>query len=1297
MNRTSFYIFLIALCLLQTSQVCAQQKIFNRKFSLGSGLIRSITQDKHGYIWLGSTASQGGLYKYDGTKIQSFFNDPKNTNSLGNNFVRALATDSAGMIWIGTWGSGLNRFDPDRETFTHYRHNANDPASLSNDTILCIQFDHSGRLWVGTSGGLNLLDQNTGKFTRFTPGSETPENRDGYQVYQIYEDRQKNLWIATWGSGLDKFNPETEVFTGYKHRAGDRNSISSDTVTAVFEDSRGTLWVGTIHNRLQSLNRETGAFTHYPRYDPDYTNQLSGPPLYRNYSSVIRFIAEDAAGALWVGGSFGGINKYDPITNNTVHYGVYTKTTHPDAAIIPDSISGLNAMSEDGIYSFFQSRDGLFWISTSNYLGNVFNANPLKKPIPYHRLNTTAVNSFAKDKSGALWIGTQEGLIYKPVQGPGKKFTHNPNNPNSLSNDIVNSIRLDASGNLWIATYGGGINKLDPATKTFTHYRYDKTNTTGYDKTTLLYIDSDSSLWVTTDSCLNRINMRTGTNEIYRHDPADSNSLVNGNMFLVTGEKDNIWVGTEKGLNRLDKSTGKWRRFIPDYLITSLFIDTANVLWVGTSTGLLRHNSADDSFSYYTDPNSGITVRGNVMNVIADDQSNLWVSFAFRIFRINAARDNIRVYGNEYGVHNNQLLLADNFKAQDGKLFLGDDQGYYAFYPEELKADFTAPSFLISAFRMGNKDVKPGKGSPLTEEITTAKEIRLASNQNSFSLQFMTLNYNPEEKISYRYLLENYDSTWIDLGTQDKAYFFNVPPGDYTFRVRAVSNNGAWAEKTIAVTIKLPWWQTWWGILVQVAILIGVISLVSYLRSRQLRQHNKLLEEKVNQRTQELEKSYHNVEQLGEIGRKITSSLSVEKIISTAYKNVNSLMDANVFGIGIYNETLKRIEFPATYEEGKSLPFYSNAIDDKNRLSSICLTSGKEIVIGNLHEEYSHFLQKMPTPHEGEQPLSLIFIPLVAKEKKLGVITVQSFHENAYSDNHLYMLRNIAVYATIALENAEAYEALSQTVTSLKQTQTQLIQSEKMASLGELTAGIAHEIQNPLNFINNFSEVNMELMDEMKMELEKGNSREVVNIAGDVSLNLGKILHHGKRAGNIVKGMLQHSRNGSGQKEFTDINALADEYLRLAYHGLRAKDKTFNASTQTDYDPGVGRVELVPQDIGRVILNLITNAFYAVAEKKKSTVSEAAEKKYEPTVSLSTKREKGKIVIKVKDNGNGIPEKILDKIFQPFFTTKPTGQGTGLGLSLSYDIITHGHGGELKLDTKEGEGTTFTILIPANS
>jgi signal transduction histidine kinase len=366
-------------------------------------------------------------------------------------------------------------------------------------------------------------------------------------------------------------------------------------------------------------------------------------------------------------------------------------------------------------------------------------------------------------------------------------------------------------------------------------------------------------------------------------------------------------------------------------------------------------------------------------------------------------------------------------------------------------------------------------------------------------------------------MLENYDQNWRTAGSERTAYYYNIPPGKYRFRIKAASSNGVWAEKSIDIIITPPWWRSWWAYTLYGLLLAGI-------------------------------------------------------------------------AISIHRTLKQRV-----------------IVAERERTRVRELAQAKEI-------------------------------------------------EKAYLE--------------------------------LKTTQAQLIQSEKMASLGELTAGIAHEIQNPLNFINNFSEVNKELLAEMNDEIDKQHYDEVKNIAKDVIDNQEKINHHGKRADAIVKGMLQHSQSSIGAKEPTDINALADEYMRLAYHGLRAKDKSFNATLKTDFDKSIGKINIIPQDIGRVMLNLINNAFYAVDDKNKQHP-----KGYEPTVIVHTKNMHDKVSISVKDNGNGIPQKVLDKIFQPFFTTKPTGQGTGLGLSLSYDIV-KAHGGEIKVDTKEGEFTEFVIHLP---
>jgi signal transduction histidine kinase len=406
-----------------------------------------------------------------------------------------------------------------------------------------------------------------------------------------------------------------------------------------------------------------------------------------------------------------------------------------------------------------------------------------------------------------------------------------------------------------------------------------------------------------------------------------------------------------------------------------------------------------------------------------------------------------------------------------------------------------------------------------------------------------------------------------------------------------------------------------------------------------------------------------------------TSSSAYIKLASF-YKNINQ-PDSAIYYAKKGLEESKLISQKKTIQEAASLLsslYELKDIKESLRYLKIADTY-KDSLFGATNFQAIQTLVTQSEEHQKE--IAVAKINYQNKLKQYGLLTV---------------LAILLIIALILYRNNRQKQktnlVLEKTVSNLKSTQTQLIQSEKMASLGELTAGIAHEIQNPLNFVNNFSEVNKEMVDEVTEEINKGNIDEAKNILNDIKDNSEKINHHGKRADAIVKGMLQHSRTSSGQKEPTDMNALCDEYLRLSYHGLRAKDKNFNAKFETEFDNTIEKINIVPQEIGRVILNLINNAFYAVNEKKKT-----AKAGYEPTVSVSTKKEGNKILISVTDNGNGIPQNIVDKIFQPFFTTKPTGSGTGLGLSLSYDII-KAHGGEIKVNTKENEGSEFIIVLP---
>ncbi len=434
-----------------------------------------------------------------------------------------------------------------------------------------------------------------------------------------------------------------------------------------------------------------------------------------------------------------------------------------------------------------------------------------------------------------------------------------------------------------------------------------------------------------------------------------------------------------------------------------------------------------------------------------------------------------------------------------------------------------------------------------------------------------------------------------------------------------------------------------------------------------------------------------DVEQLSRIGREIISSLSIENIIHTIYENVHSLMDAAVFTIGLHNPEKGVLEFPATIENNRTLPPFSIPLSDENHLAIRCFSRHEEIVINDSRSECGDDAGRLTPTLAGEPPRSLLYLPLWNKEKAIGVISAQSRDQGLYTDYQVTMLRNLAAYSAVALDNAEAYHRLAALIDELKTTQDKLVTQSKLAALGALTAGIAHEIKNPLNFVNNFAQLSRTLVDELREELsrEPHDQPAIADLLATLEQNAGKIEEHGKRADGIVKSMLQHSRGRSDERQLTDINALLAEDINLAYHGMRAQDNTFNVTIETDFDPAVGKLNIVPQDVSRVFLNIITNGCYEVHRKQREQNGA-----FSPRLAFKTRHLGDWIEVRIRDNGDGIPAAIRDKLFNPFFTTKPPGKGTGLGLSISYDVIVHQHGGQLLFESAEGHFAEFIIRLP---
>ena len=1078
-----------------------------------------ITQDANGYVWIQAFE---GLYKYDGHQYVVYQHEVSNANSISSNFIVSAFADKDGMMWFGTLGAGLNRFDPVTNKFTHYRHNLNDATSLTNDTVSAIHRDSKGILWVGTHGGLDEFDPKTGGFKHFAHHDKVQGTLSCTQVRKIYEDREGTIWIGTGQAfpraadrdkgGLNKLNRETGRFTSYMHDENDPHSLIDNRVNTIFEDSRGVFWVGTAGDGLHTMDRKTGRFERH-LYDPAHPEKLSRPPLKNPLTfsdDHITFINEDISGKIWIGTFENGIKIYDPATQKTVWYG-----TDPKCDV---------KLNRNEFVHAFRTRDGVLWVEPYGGV-ELYRVIPYDIKLPYHHIGAAVVH-FAEDFDHTIWMTTARGLLHKKSNNAIDTFLVDKSKP--WLNKLFN-LEEDSQHKLWVTNWQG-LYKFDPQTRSFTAYYHQEGNPNSLINNGVMYLKKSNpgKLWVGTLTGLQLMDTKTGAFKNFVNNPKDTTSISNNLIQCIAINKNgDVWVSTDAGINKLDKKTGHFKRYLVNITTRSLLFDSKGNLWAGSDLGLYQYDQDKDSFINFG------KYRTAIFCIAEDHENNFWLTTNYGLVKLDLQNQETNIFGKKHGLTSDVNF---DYTLHNGEVLAGDNSGYFAFFPNKVLHSTPAPIVVINSFFLGDIPVLPGPGSVLHRPVSATQKISLNHNQSTFSFGFTSIDFTAEEAVGQTsYMLENYDTKWRTESLDEIANYYNVPPGDYIFKVKSINSNGLASEKRVLITISPPWWTTWWAYTIFASAFAGSIWAFIHYRSLQLIREKRVLEQKVHARTEEVMQQKEEIE---------------------------------------------------------------------------------------------------------------------AQRDNL---------EKAFKD--------------------------------LKETQTQLVQREKMASLGELTAGIAHEIQNPLNFVNNFSDVNREMLEELKAESKKPKAERdeqlEIDLINDLIENEEKINHHGKRADFIVKGMLQHSRTGTGERQPTDINILANEFFKLSYQGLRAKDKSFNAELLTNFDEGLPKISVVQQDIGRVLLNLFNNAFYAVNQKQKTAGAD-----YKPEVTVTTLTDNGQVVIKVKDNGVGIPDVVKEKIMQPFFTTKPTGEGTGLGLSLTYDMVVKGHGGIIQVESEEGKGSEFIIKLP---
>lgn len=1327
-------------CLLAQSEVENNETILSSEapslrfenFSIQDGLTQSsaqdMLQDSLGYLWI---ATQGGLVKYDGYTFKTYANAPFDSTSLSDNFIYNIGEGSDGDIWVGTTSKGLNRFDRSEQRFRHYRHDPKDSTSISSDQVYDVYQAKNGDVWASTiGGGLNRLpagSDTTFVHYRHVPGD--PNTITSNVLSTISEDGQGNIWVGSV-NGLNRINTETNEITRFFYDEGASGARTSLHFihNQIAQNNKSIIWMGT-GKGLVRLNTVTKDYQLFKL--PESNSE--------NNSSIVRTVMRDPedSNILWLG----------TIDSGLIHFNIRTKKMTPYAPSERDA----NSIADNTVETIIADRAGNLWFGHDS--NGISTANPTSANFKHFKHNPKNSESLAagnpwgmtRSSDNKLWIATGVGssrltsidLQTGEISHPRKSF----------STTIV-SLTDAKDGNLWLGAFTG-VALFNPRTEETRFYPFSNYKNVE-ERSTTQYILKDKNdptqIWVASIGGLSIFDTETRT---YKVIPLkDQNRTVSTIATVVYQDQaGQTWVGTTDGLFKVEGSIAK--RLLSHNQKDTTSLSNASVmaiqqsptnpdiLWLGTlGGGINRINTHTRTATHYMEKD-GLS-NNTIYGLLFDSEGTLWASTNSGISNFNPKTETFRNYGLEEGLMNLEYNQNGYFKDKNGRFYFSSVDAVTSFKPEELNINKVLPQVHIDGFRISNKPIKPGPDSPLKEAVEQTEKITLDYSQSELTFEYVGLHFVNPEGNTYKYQLEGFDEDWVDARTKRTATYTNLEPGKYIFKVKAANSDGIWNTRgdQITLTVLPPWYRTWWAYglfaLLVAALATGGIILIKSRVEQKERERSQYREAKL--RAEEENKRREDTEQLSKIGRAITSSLSADEIIDTIYQSVNDLMDAAVFGVGIYNEEKERLEFPATKEKGETLPVYAYNLNDENRLSVHCFKNKKEIIIGDYEQEYEKYLNKYLPAVQGDNPSSVIYLPLIQKARVVGVLTTQSFSKNAYSQYHINLLRNLANYASIAIDNAATYRELNAMLEELKNTQNQLVQQEKLASLGQLTAGIAHEIKNPLNFVNNFSELSVELVEEIREELSafrcqlSGDAKkspfegadpdplsnreesgdvtaveEALDILDDVEANLRKINEHGTRADGIVKSMLQHSRGGGGEMELTDLNALVKEYVNLSFHGMRASPKSMNVDIDLQLGDDVGEVPLISEDFSRVIVNICNNAFDAMWEKvqlrqgsvDRANGQEEALDDYLPKLTVRTKKKGRRALIEIEDNGPGIPEEIKANIMQPFFTTKKGTDGTGLGLSITNDII-KAHGGELEIESKEKEFTRFKIYNPLN-
>lgn len=1272
-------ILLIAICL--SPHLTAQyDDIYFEHLTVQEGLpensVFSMLQDHLGYLWLGT---QNGLAKYDGHRMTIFQNDPQDSLSLNGRSVSVLHEDEYGDIWVGTYEGGLNHFHRKTNTFSRFevpQYSSElmkmikelQEAGSRVSAILEVGNNENRTEWFSIMEETTVLIIATGEYSRQKLlDYGWIENQAGKAIWEM--DTKKLFWAG--GQLQNKIQialitlPAGKYCLRYKSNADHAYGAWSKVAP---KPSSMESW------GIQILAVKKDSGVQVILNGQQYRKSIQS-------NSISGIIDGDKRDEIWITSFDGGLSRLNPKTNSFIYY----HADENDSTAVPSNFLNSLLIDDYGVI-WIGADQGLIKFLPENERFTLYRSGQGLKPDEFHSFEVVY-----EDKARALWLGSRKGGLFKfdKSNETFHQYKRDSNNEFSLSNNLVRSIYEDNKGRLWVGT-NRGLNIFDKQTEQFRRNSYDSNSLNGLSNNRIraMLEDQTGVMWIGTwGGGLNKVDPRKQHFKYLRHDPASANSLSKNNVTAIYEDRiGNLWVGTRNnGLNKIKRQSGHnadpvFKHYfhnpnnsnsLSGNGIAVIHEDKTGILWIGTNKGLDKFDPVTEKFvRYQHDPDTpGSLSRGFVFSICEDRSGTFWIgTYGGGVNRYHPKENSFTNYS--FGISNTPYMIYEDLV---GKIWVATNlEGLQKFDPHSKQ--FTSYTF-------------DEKGYVTVPGVYEDKSGR-----------FWVSTYHRGI-----YLLDRESGEYTLLGEKEGLL------SNTTWKILEDSGGHLW---------------------------INTVKGISILDPREMQFKDFMIHDELQTiRPLTGYQSPHTGEMFWGIEKgvimfhpdSIKENPHPPKIAITDFKLFNQPV-----GIGPDTPLKKDISVTDTvklshWQNDISLGFAALHFNDplKNEYAYKLENYGanwrysghdREATYTNLDPGEYNFRVKAANSDgvwdETGKSLRIIITPPWWQTAWAYGIYIISFFGFLYSIRRFELNRQqkrIQLQESQkrardaedrARERAEMLTVVEQKNEELVRTQEQLIVQEKLASLGQLTAGIAHEIKNPLNFVNNFAELSVELLDELQEDIELNKAKlngdslvEIEEILQMLKNNVGKINEHGRRADGIVTGMLEHSRGKSGKFQEVDLNELLDEYINLAYHGMRARNEKFEAVIEREYDKGSNAISAVPQDLGRVFLNILNNGFEAVVEKfgQKSSGLPSI-------VKVSTKSLKNQTEIRIRDNGSGIPEDIRNQIFNPFFTTRPTGQGnTGLGLSICHDIVVKIHRGEIAVVTEPGEFTEFIIRLPKNS